>query len=536
MILTELARYAANHLELPPRGYTKRAVQRRIHLTLAGELVENESLTTKEAKRGLVMSVPDLVRSNSIVPKLLADNGEYTFGISREGGDAGKVAERHRAYVELLEFVLEATASPEVEAVLAFLAGDPQVEFGEGETIVFAVEGQQVHSLPRVSAYWSALTENAVSNNPVMTCLVTGKEVAVVTTMPEKTKGIPGGQTSGVSLVSANSPAHWHFGNRQNLNAPLGADTATAVVKALNHLLRDPRHHLFMGDSVLVYWSTADTGTLQEMLEPEGDFFRAPYTGETFDSDQGDLFMLELSAHGSRAVVRNWSKTSLAELNANLDSWFAAQMVPGTTREKPYGVTALVASAYRSLSDAPPRTAFQLYRCALEGGAPPRPLLGAALERCRVEQKVPPARLALLQLLLGGYVSLEDLAGPDKRARLLGELFATLEEVQYAAVGGVNASITDRYLPRASAQPAQVFPNLLRLMNGHLRTLQTKGPGSHVLFERKVGAVLNQINENAPGEPFPRRLSQTQQGHFLMGYQLSRNKRFASIAAAKENK
>jgi CRISPR-associated protein Csd1 len=91
-----------------------------------------------------------------------------------------------------------------------------------------------------------------------------------------------------------------------------------------------------------------------------------------------------------------------------------------------------------------------------------------------------------------------------------------LERAQFAALGDVNANIRDKYFSSASANPARVFPLLLRGVQDHLGKVRTKGRGGLAYwFDQQIAEVMNGLSSS---EPFPNTLRLEDQGRFTVGY------------------
>ncbi|WP_425482744.1 type I-C CRISPR-associated protein Cas8c/Csd1 [Caldichromatium japonicum] len=80
----------------------------------------------------------------------------------------------------------------------------------------------------------------------------------------------------------------------------------------------------------------------------------------------------------------------------------------------------------------------------------------------------------------------------------------------------------DRYFTSASANPASVFPTLLRLAHHHIE----KSQYGHV-SDRRIKDLLNMLD----AKPFPTRLTLEEQGVFVLGYYHQR----AAFYAKKDN-
>ena len=110
---------------------------------------------------------------------------------------------------------------------------------------------------------------------------------------------------------------------------------------------------------------------------------------------------------------------------------------------------------------------------------------------------------------------------------VLGRLFATLESVQRAALGGkVNATIRDRYYGAASATPASVLPVLLRNAQSHFSKVRKEKPGLAVNLERQTDAIMALLPA-----AFPKTLGLEEQGRFAIGYYHQRNEIFNKHAS-----
>jgi CRISPR-associated protein Csd1 len=113
---------------------------------------------------------------------------------------------------------------------------------------------------------------------------------------------------------------------------------------------------------------------------------------------------------------------------------------------------------------------------------------------------------------------------------LCGRLMAVLEAVQYAALPGLNATITDRFFGTASSAPASVFPRLIRGAQAHLARLRKEKRGTYEALQRRLEEIMAML------PAFPKVLTLEQQGLFSLGYyhQLAADR--AARIAAKEAK
>jgi CRISPR-associated protein Csd1 len=188
--------------------------------------------------------------------------------------------------------------------------------------------------------------------------------------------------------------------------------------------------------------------------------------------------------------------------------------------------------------DVPPQLAGELTRAILTGRRYPRSLLSNIIMRFRADGDISGTRVALCKGVLARDQRLgnKDITKGEPPVSLdptntdpgylLGRLFSTLENVQHAALGKLNATIRDRYYGAASATPASVFPVLLRNAQHHLSRVRKDKPGFAVNLEKEVGGIIEQL-----GPTFPKSLRIEAQGHFAIGYYHQTQARFARADA-----
>ena len=117
----------------------------------------------------------------------------------------------------------------------------------------------------------------------------------------------------------------------------------------------------------------------------------------------------------------------------------------------------------------------------------------------------------------------------DDAAYLCGRLLATLEAVQYAAVGDVGANIIDRFYGKASTAPALVFGQLLTLAQSHLGAINNDG--QRVNLDRELSGIVSRLETT-----FPRTLTLEEQGRFAIGYYHQKAHRFAEMRRRRDER
>jgi CRISPR-associated protein Csd1 len=532
MLFQELKRLACTDevaRDLTPEGYARKPVRYVVQLDREGRFVGlvDQAGDDPRERRGKRMVVPDAVRSSAIRPLLLADKPEYVFGVG-SGEDSRRARVRREAFLSLVRDCANETGRPDVAAVLRFLeAGEvPGRLDPSADVVTFEVEDRAVVDDPTVRAFW-ADHERKSRPGGEMECLVCGRRAMATEVWPVLIKRIPGGQTSGNQLVSANVAAFESYGLSGSQTSPACLDCAAEIGKALNWLLERDRYRLFMPASAFVFWTrgerTFDPVHLVSAPDPADveQLMRAPWTGERGATalPARDFFAAELGASGSRVVVRSWIESTIPVVSESLRRYFQWQAITAWdgARSQPLPLRALVGATGRRIEDAPPFVAQDLIRVALTGAPAPARLLDAALRRARLERRVTTPRAALMKLTLQAGTPIEEdnmieLDGERADpAYLCGRLLAELEAAQRAAQGA--ATLSDRFYGAASSSPATVFGPLLRNAQHHLAKLRRDRPGAYHAIDGRLIDILERLNAN-----FPALLTMRDQALFGLGF------------------
>lgn len=554
MLLQKLRELSERMGDLAPAMYAPTRIRWLLQIDEQGRLVGPGFVATEaDHPRGQERVAPHVQRSSGVRAKLLADNAEYVLGIPRDPAKADRVASCHRAFVEEVERCAEATKEPSVEAVrrfLAELAPDSLTlpdEFDPSDNLTFRVDETIPIDLPAVRRWWAGATASAGADGEEMDCLVCGETKPVEKRQQFKLKRIPGGQPSGMALVSANAPAFESYGLEASLISPICRDCGEAFTKAANRLLRSQETHLVVGPAVYVFWTRSEaTYSVVDLLsrpDPEQvrSLLSSPVSGkkEAVEIADEPFYAAALSASGGRVVVRDWIDTTVPRARENLARFFRTQALadpgqPGLPRS--YGVFQLAASTVRDAQELRAEIPGALVAFALAGGRLPERLLAEAVRRNRADQQVTRPRVALIKMVLSSQdPQLEEtMVELDTENRdpayLCGRLFAVLEDVQREAIPGAKATLVDRFFGSASSAPASVFGTLLRNAQPHLAKLRKERQRVYFALEER----LEDVTRHLPA--FPRTLNMRQQALFSLGYYHQRARRRADIAAAVEAK
>lgn len=573
MILAALDRYyhrlASQAGKVPPYGFSDEKISFAIVLSAEGQVVAVDDLRVVDGKKSLpsLMSVPrpEIRPGSGVSANFLWDTTAYVLGASSTDTKERSLLKCGDFKSRNLEIMREVNDEG-LRALSSFLRNWQPDDYAGADfptdmldkNIVFRLDGRRsyIHESAMARELW--LTVAGSTDGQSGQCLVSG-EYGNIARLHPPIKGI--GEKASATIVSFNNDAFESYGKEQGGNAPVSERVAFQYVTALNYLLRrGSSHHqsVKLGpDVTAVFWAEASDESATEAAESFFSLAMNPTdSSETQalipimqqiaagrplrelrpDLDENTRFyILGLSPNAARISVRFWQADTLGNLARNL-AWhyqdIAIQPEPWKT---PPAVWKLLyeTAAFGKAENIAPQLAGELTRAILTGGLYPQTLLSAVIIRMRADHQINGLRAAICKACINRKI--RKTQSQDKEipmsldpaetntAYRLGRLFAVLEEIQRAALGGqVNATIRDRYYGAASATPASVFPLLLKNTMNHLAKVRKDKPGWAVNLEKSLGDIMDGMGTN-----FPRNLRLEEQGRFVIGYYHQQQQRFA---------
>lgn len=362
--------------------------------------------------------------------------------------------------------------------------------------------------------------------------------------LPIVIKGIPGGQATGLTLISANAAAFASYGLTASLIAPTCEVCGERFGNALNELLRRENTHIVIPPLAYVFWvrnpDVNDLNIRKSLMDPEPadvqNLIKAVWRGrvESTYLDTTAFYAATLSASGARVVLRDWIETSVEAARRNLARYFVLQQIQDESGKlRRFSLYALInATINRDTQEKPvSQVGEALMHVALHGGRLPVSLLYKVVRRIRSSRKVQAAQAALIKMVLlsqldgfntnyegDDYMTTVTEEAKDA-AYLCGRLFAQLDYIQRRALGRVNATIVDRFYGTASVSPAVVFPRLLKGAIPHLASIRPDHNNNAKSYSASLSYAdkeLAHLLENLAS--FPTMLKLEEQGRFALGF------------------
>lgn len=517
----------------------------------------------KQIPREILLPAP-VKKTSGERSNFLWENAEYLLGVQTKE-DGGKTAKRFVTAKELHDSLLADVHTPVAEAIKAYFAAcDPAAiasmlpdgcmdELRKGANLTFLYQNRFPGEFPELCAAWDA-HYGGEKIGETFVDVVTGEVVVPEATHPS-IKNVQDAQPSGAALVSFNAEAFESFGRKQNLNAPMGKETAFAYTSALNSLTGDKDHRQHIGDMTVVYFAEDAEPVYQDVMDlcfagsddrvTDAELHsilqniaagkQTDFAGKTLSPDDR-FYLLGISPNASRLSVRCFRQSSFGDVISRIKQHYDDIAIVTDNRSKWVDIPlwALLRETVNPNANdktPAPQMAGDTLRAVLTGGRYPETLYRQTLLRIRAEHDITRGKAAIVKgYLLRNTKHRKDYAYIKEASTMalnetsnytpyvLGRLFSTLEAVQSAANPGINTTIKDKYFNSACATPAAVFPILLKLANSHLKKL---GGGLAVNYSKQIGELTARL-ETA----FPKTLSLEEQGAFILGYYHQTQKRF----------
>lgn len=518
----------------------------------------------KMLPRELELPAP-VKKSSGERSNFLWENAEYIFCLSKAKAEEAKTNKRFQTAKELHLTLLKDCQTPEACAVKAFFENwnidlnsekfseEAKEDFKKGANITFFFNGIFISEYESMKRIWQEYYEEE-ADGETMIDLVSGKSVVPENIHPA-IKGVLNAQSSGAALVSFNAKAYESFNREQNINAPVGKDTAFAYTSALNYLIADKEHRQNIGDMTVVYWAKnaksayqsvmdlllggsdndLSDQTLSSVMENISKGNRIVFNEEEISPDS-EFYILGLSPNAARISVRFFCRNTFGKIVENIKRHYDDIAMAKDNRNKwetiPLWALLRETVNLNSTDKSPsPQMSGDVLKTILFGGRYPETLLYQTLLRIRAEHNITRGRAAIIKgylirntTSLNNYTKFKEVASVALNEEssfvpyVLGRMFSVLEAIQQTANPGINTTIKDKYFNSACSTPAAVFPLLLKLANSHLKKMAT---ASQLYYSKTLSELTAKL-----GMEFPQTLSLQEQGTFILGYYHQTQKRF----------
>lgn len=559
---------ASDNFLVPPFGFSDEKISYCIVLSKEGSVIDIQDVRETSGKKVVpkLMSVPrPEKRTSGVKSNFLWDKTAYVLGIEGNKDKATAVVTPYfhtektfEAFKRLHLENFKNTNDVELKALVSFLCNWESSHFlihpfcSEmiDSNLVFKLDGKTTYIHENIEArkIWANHTLPNIETQKLQ-CLVTG-EFNNVARLHAPIKGVYGGQAAGASIVAFNAESYCSFLKEQGDNAPISEAASFAYTTALNYMLRRENGHcISIGDTSTVFWALAEETNTSKIAE---DLFSMllnanqptdsqehaklvpilekiskgkPIVNAEFPvAKSTEFFILGLAPNASRISIRFWLNSDFGHLTSNLTDHFQdLHLLPVPWTKTPSIWQLLIEMAPLGDRDRiSPLLSGEFFRSVISGYRYPRAVLTQVVQRFRSDGKITGIRVSMIKAVLAreyrlGFIKEGISMSLDleckNQAYRLGRLFATLEKIQFFALGDVNTKITDKYYGAASSVPYSVFPRLLAGSKHHLSTLRKDKPGLAMNLNKDVAEIISGL----PNE-FQKHFSIEDQGRFAIGF------------------
>lgn len=289
-------------------------------------------------------------------------------------------------------------------------------------------------------------------------------------------------------------------------------------------------------------WPFADimgqSGGLSEKVVV--DATRALAQGKPYDyedihlSPDEQFHILALSPNAARLSVRFYLTDTFGAFARNIDRHYRDTAIrrpvyDSTTFLPTWRLLNQTIRTQSKTAKVSPQMAGAVMKAILEDTPYPMTLINAVERRINAEHDISPDKAAIIKayyLRATTNAQFKEVLRMDINEEsgylpyVLGRMFSIYEQIQLAAIPGINTTIKDKYFTSASTTPARIFPILGDLAAKHMRKTW-KSEGLKVKLDKALGELTGRV-----GDRYPSRLSLEERGAFQLGYYFENQKRF----------
>lgn len=554
-----------------PDGFSTQKVHYMIMLrkdgTISGIVDVTESdLEGKKKNIPLEIILPKRNSIPKINSEIIEHRPSYIFGLNydKKSGKYSAEDEKNRAKKSHEAFVktnLEYTEGMTSDIVIAYrnfiknwkpedeTNNECLLKIGSkysASNFCFALDGHTEITLHDMDGDICSKIKNEINSKQeeksTQICAITGKR-GEIAKIHDRISGLKGAQASGASMVCFNNKAEESYGKSQSYNSSVSQDTMRRYTEALNILISDSHHRMYMDDMTVVFWAMSfndakEINMFSLMFNPSKDQLDAGETemvlkkaveamgiGKTVDLSSIDIdenvefYVVGLTPNTSRISQKFLYHDKFGKIFGNVALHQADMFIDGSKGNIPlWRIMKEIKSPKSTNEKTPPPLISAVFQAALSGGKYPESLLETAVRRAKTDKSVNYVRAGIIKACINRksriYKNKEELKlaldiENNDQAYLCGRLFAMLERIQNnASTSELNRTIKDSYFSSACAKPADIFPRLMKLAQYHL-----KKDDYGIIDNKIVGEIMEKL-----GNEFPQTLSLNDQGKFIIGY------------------
>ncbi len=419
----------------------------------------------------------------------------------------------------------------------------------------FALEGRpdillnnDVLLKKKYTEYAESKESDSQSGKTLSMCPIEGKMLPVSKIHNKIKKGIRGGNATGMTLVGYNAESFESYRKEQSYNSNISENAMEKYTAAMNYLLTNSMHHLYLDDMTLFYFG------LSPDEEEECDCF-----SQFLNCSDDEVTELQKDLHAAAKAFQNGTVPDISVFTKNTD-FVIAGVTPNAARisvkfllrgsfgnimknlfqhqndlntEKNENLIPMwrifkeLVSPKETKGSIPPPLQSAIMLAALNGTRYPDAMLHTVLRRIKTDESMGAKFGAIKIGLIKAYLNRKARLSNNKEeitlalntenknpAYLCGRLFAVLERIQQKASSDkLNRTIKDSFFASACARPVSVFPRLVKLSQNHMAKFE-----NDTYWQKLIGEIMSGLDGQ-----FPSTMPPDDQGRFIIGYYQQKN-------------
>lgn len=419
----------------------------------------------------------------------------------------------------------------------------------------FALEGRpdillnnDVLLKKKYTEYAESKESDSQSGKTLSMCPIEGKMLPVSKIHNKIKKGIRGGNATGMTLVGYNAESFESYRKEQSYNSNISENAMEKYTAAMNYLLTNSMHHLYLDDMTLFYFG------LSPDEEEECDCF-----SQFLNCSDDEVTELQKDLHAAAKAFQNGTVPDISVFTKNTD-FVIAGVTPNAARisvkfllrgsfgnimknlfqhqndlntEKNENLIPMwrifkeLVSPKETKGSIPPPLQSAIMLAALNGTRYPDAMLHTVLRRIKTDDSMGAKFGAIKIGLIKAYLNRKARLSNNKEeitlalntenknpAYLCGRLFAVLERIQQKASSDkLNRTIKDSFFASACARPVSVFPRLVKLSQNHMAKFE-----NDTYWQKLIGEIMSGLDGQ-----FPSTMPPDDQGRFIIGYYQQKN-------------
>ena len=396
--------------------------------------------------------------------------------------------------------------------------------------------------------YAESKESDSQSGKTLSMCPIEGKMLPVSKIHNKIKKGIRGGNATGMTLVGYNAESFESYRKEQSYNSNISENAMEKYTAAMNYLLTNSMHHLYLDDMTLFYFGLSpdeeeDCDCFSQFLNCSDDEVtelqkdlhaaaKAFQNGTVPDisvfTKNTDFVIAGVTPNAARISVKFLLRGSFGNIMKNL---FQHQNDLNTEKNENlipmWRIFKELVSPKETKGSIPPPLQSAIMLAALNGTRYPDAMLHTVLRRIKTDESMGAKFGAIKIGLIKAYLNRKARLSNNKEeitlalntenknpAYLCGRLFAVLERIQQKASSDkLNRTIKDSFFASACARPVSVFPRLVKLSQNHMAKFE-----NDTYWQKLIGEIMSGLDGQ-----FPSTMPPDDQGRFIIGYYQQKN-------------